>query len=229
AGADRGLRVPVAVSVQKDGKYFDELIEMNELLKKRIRLLEDTKWLQSEIARKQNSWEKKHPELDYPSYILKKKRHHDAIWGKIRRIDREIARQVASRLVWFCEEHEVKTIVFENLKNFSAPPGFKNLSWSLSANLFSKILETVRYMRRSIGHSYGGIWAVSPAWTSQTCHQCGEIGIRVADELSTSEIRTGEFFYCKECSEHFHADVNASRNIIHVQQKMSSAVPGRLA
>ena len=61
AGADRGLRVPVAVSVQKDGKYFDELIEMNELLKKRIRLLEDTKWLQSEIARKQNSWERNIP------------------------------------------------------------------------------------------------------------------------------------------------------------------------
>ncbi|TET07555.1 MAG: hypothetical protein E3J86_12685 [Candidatus Thorarchaeota archaeon] len=85
-------------------------------------------------------------------------------------------------------------------------------------------------MRRSMGHNYGGVWTVSPAWTSQTCHQCGEIGIRVSDETATSEMKRGEFFYCAECDEHFHADINASRNIIHVQQKkMSSAVPGRSA
>jgi transposase/DNA-binding transcriptional ArsR family regulator len=229
AGADRGLRVPVAVSVQKNEQYVDELIEMDQLLKKRIVLLEETKWLQSDIGKKRNNWKNKRPNSQYPSHILKKIRHHDAVWDRIRRIDREIARQVASRLVWFCEEHEVKTVVFENLKNFSAPSGLNNLSWNLSANLFSKIFETVRYMRRSIGHSYGGVWAVSPAWTSQTCHQCGEIGIRVTSELSTSEMKTGEFFYCQKCGEHFHADVNASRNIIHVQKKVSSAVPGRSA
>jgi transposase len=229
AGADRGLRVPIAVSVQKDETYVDELIEMNQLLKKRIQLLEDTKWLQSKMVRMQNNWEKKHTDLSHPSHLLKKRRQFDAVWDRIRRIDREIARQVASRLVWFCEEHEVKTIVFENLKNFSAPSGLSNLSWRLSANLFSKVFETVRYMRRSIGHSYGGVWAVSPALTSQTCHQCGEIGIRVANELSTTEMRAGEFFYCEKCDEHFHADINASRNIIHVQKKVSSAVPGRSA
>lgn len=229
AGADRGLRVPIAVSVQKGNSYVDELIVMSELLKKRGRLLEDTKWLQSEITRKKSNWDKKHSEVPYPFHILKKVGHHDAVWGKIRRIDKEIARQVASRLVWFCEEHEVKTVAFENLKNYSAPPGLKHLSWNLSANLFSKVLEAVRYMRRSIGHNYGGVWTVSPAMTSQTCHQCGEIGIRVADEISTSEMRGGEFFYCGRCDEHFHADVNAARNIIHVQSKVSSAVPGRSA
>lgn len=165
--------------------------------------------------------------IGYPSHLLKKKRHHDAVWARIRRIDREIARQVASRLVWFCEEHEVKTVVFENLKNFSAPSGFKNLSWSLSANLFSRVLDTVRYMRRTIGHNYGGVWTVSPAFTSQTCHQCGERGIRVGSETSTFEVKGGEFFYCEECDEHFHADVNAARNIIHVQQ--SSVVSGRIS
>jgi transposase len=229
AGADRGLRIPIAASVLNEDGYVDELIEMDALLKKRLRLFEDTKWLQSEFARREHNWQKKHPGSPPPSHILKKQRHHDAVWVRIRRIDREIARQVASRLVWFCEEQEVKTIVFENLKNFSAPSGFKGLSWSLSANLFSRVLETVRYMRQSMGHKHGGVWTVSPAWTSQTCHQCGEIGIRVPDETSTTELKTGEFFYCEQCNEHFHADVNASRNIIHVQNKVSSAVPGRSA
>jgi transposase len=225
AGVDRGLRVPVAVSIKKDEQYVDELFEMDRLLKKRIVLLEDTKRLQSYIRKKQDNWKIKHPNSPYPSPILKKMRHHDAIWGRIRRIDREIARQVASRLVWFCEEHEVRTIIFENLKNFSPPSGFSNLSWNLSANLFSKIFETVRYMRRSIGHNYGGVWAVNPALTSQTCHQCGERGIRVAFDGSTTEMKSGEFFYCSKCDMHFHADINAARNIIHVQQ--SSVVPGR--
>jgi len=193
------------------------------------KLHENTKWLQAEIAQKENNWQRKHPNTPFPSHFLKKQRLHDAIWARIRRIDREISRQVASRLVWFCEEHEVKTIIFENLKNYSAPSGFKSLSWSLSANLFSRVLEAVRYMRQSIGHKHGGVWTVSPAWTSQTCHQCGEIGIRVPDEVSTTELKTGEFFYCARCDEHFHADINASRNIIHVQKKVSSAVPGRSA
>ena len=58
----------------------------------------------------------------------------------------------------------------------------------------------------------------------------GEMMLKIVDEISTSEMKRGEFFYCVECDEHFHADINASRNIIHVQQKkMSSAVPRRSA
>ncbi|MHA1286974.1 MAG: zinc ribbon domain-containing protein [Candidatus Thorarchaeota archaeon] len=46
-----------------------------------------------------------------------------------------------------------------------------------------------------------------------------------ADETSTTERKGGEYFNCSKCKEHFHADINAARNIIHVQD--SSAVPGR--
>jgi putative transposase len=68
---------------------------------------------------------------------------------------------------------------------------------------------------------------VNPKYTSQTCHQCGERGIRVEDETSIIEKKGGEYFYCLSCDEHFHADINAARNIIHVQDKKSSVVPGR--
>jgi hypothetical protein len=37
----------------------------------------------------------------------------------------------------------------------------------------------------------------------------------------------GEFFHCSDCNEHFHADVNAARNIMYVNQPKPSAVPGR--
>ncbi|MHA1614098.1 MAG: zinc ribbon domain-containing protein [Candidatus Thorarchaeota archaeon] len=85
-------------------------------------------------------------------------------------------------------------------------------------------MDTVRYMRESLGHSKYSVWTINPRYTSQTCHQCGERGVRVVDETSTTERNGGEYFYCSECEEHFHADINAARNIIHVQD--SSAVPG---
>ncbi|MHA2602269.1 MAG: zinc ribbon domain-containing protein [Candidatus Thorarchaeota archaeon SMTZ1-83] len=101
-------------------------------------------------------------------------------------------------------------------------------SWNLSTNLWGKMLEGVRYRREALGHRNGGIWLVNPAWTSQTCHVCGERGIRVEGETSTAEKRGGEYFHCPKCDEYFHADVNAARNIMYVQQPIKpSAVSGR--
>jgi transposase len=133
----------------------------------------------------------------------------------------------AVHIGWFCERHSVKTLCLENLKNYQPPKGYGTHSWRLSSNLWSKVLDTIRYMRQTLGHRYGGIWTVSPAWTSQTCHVCGERGIRVENQDSKLECRGGEYFYCEQCGQHYHADVNAARNIIHVEKTTSSAVPGR--
>ena len=53
--------------------------------------------------------------------------------------------------------------------------------------------------------------------------------VRVEDETSTIEGKGGENFHYSKCDEHFHADVNATRNIMHVQQLKPSAIPGLLA
>jgi transposase len=68
---------------------------------------------------------------------------------------------------------------------------------------------------------------VSPAWTSQKCHVCGEKGLRVETQDSTTERRAGEFFYCPHCGEQIHADVNAARNILDSHTEQPSAVAGR--
>jgi transposase len=148
----------------------------------------------------------------YPAPILK------------RRLDREIACHVASQTVWFSEEHRVKRLFLEDLRSFQGHAGPKDLSYNLSSNLWGKIIDTVRYMRESLGHSKYSVWTVNPRYTPQTCHVCGVRGVRVKDETSTTEKKGGEFFYCEKCEEHFHADINAARNIIHVQN--SSVVPG---
>jgi len=223
AGVDRGVRVPVTLSVQEDDKYVDELLRMEQLLEKRERLRKHASVLSSEVDRRKNNWEKKRPGLSHPGSLFKKERHRDAVWQKVCRLDREISRLVASRTVWFCEEHNVKTVYFEDLRNYQPTPGHGDLSWRLSSNLWGKIIETVRYMRESLGHNQYSVWTVNPRYTSQTCHECGEKGIRVDGPDSTTEKKGGEYFYCQLCSSHIHADINAARNMIQT----SSAVPGR--
>ena len=225
AGADRGIRVPVALSVLNEGQYEDKLVSFNHLVDKRERLRKQAYALNSQIDRKRNNWEKKR-KGSLPTVVLRKKRHLDALWRKIRRLDREIARQVASETVWWCEQHNVRTLYFEDLRSYQAPGGWGDLSWSLSSNLWGKIFYTVRYMREALGHRYGGLWSVNPYHTSKRCHVCGKMGIRVKSECSTTEKKGGEYFYCSHCQTHMHADLNAARNIIHVQSR-SSAVPGR--
>ncbi len=228
AGADRGLRVPVALSVEKDTKFVDLLISVEPLIAKRMLLRKNASVLQSKVDKRKSNWEQKRPSQKYPQSLSRKLKHFNATWDKIRRLDREIARIIAAKTVWFCEEHDVKKLFFEDLRGFQGHAGSKDLSWSLNANLWGKIIETVRYMRESLGHSKYSVWTVNPRYTSQTCHVCGERGFRVNDESSKTKRKGGEFFYCTKCDVHHHADINAARNIIHVQSK-SSVVPGRTA
>jgi transposase len=50
--------------------------------------------------------------------------------------------------------------------------------------------------------------------------------MRVEGKTSTTEKKGGEYFYCEKCDEHFHADVNAARNIMDVKKIKPSVVPG---
>lgn len=229
AGADRGLRVPVALSVEKDTEFVDLFISVDSLMRKRMTLRRKASVLQSEVDRRKNNWKKKHSGQAYPRFLFRKMRHLEATWRKLRRLDHEIARIIASKTVWFCEQHRVKRMFFEDLRSFRAHAGSRDLSWNLSSNLWGKVIETVRYMRESLGHSPYSVWTVNPRYTSQTCHFCGERGVRVEDERSTAERRGGEYFYCSICDEHSYADINAAGNIIYVQDRASSVVPGRTA
>jgi hypothetical protein len=100
-----------------------------------------------------------------------------------------------------------------------------DLSWRLSTNLWRRIIDTVTYMRESLGHSPYSVWTVNPAYTSPTCHVCRQKGIRVDNCSSKVQQKGGEYFYCPNCDSNIHADINAARNIIHIQSP--SAVPRR--
>ncbi len=229
AGVDRGLRHPIVLSVKNGGDSYDETkIGRDELYKKRIVLRERTRVLMSQITRRRNNWEKKRAMVPPPSFILKKERELEAVWAKVRRIDREISHQLAAETVWFCEHRGVKTIYFEDLRYFQPKGGYRTHIWNLSTNLWGQIIEGVRYRRTALGHEYGGVWTVNPALTSQKCSTCGERGIRVKEHDSTKEENGGEYFYCPSCESRLHADMNAARNILKIPSK-PIAVDGRNA
>jgi transposase len=226
AGVDRGIRYPVVVSVEKDdGTYDDKFIEFIELFERRKRLREHARQLRSQIDKRRNNWEKKHPGLKAPANILKRECMLTSVWRKVRRLDREISHQVACQTTWFCEKYHVKTVYFEDLRYFQGKGGMHTFSWNLSTNLWGLIIEGVRYRRQAMGHTRG-VWTVNPAWTSQKCSSCGEKGRRVETITDTLETKGGEYFFCPSCQVHLHADINAAHNLIHVQSK-SSVVPGR--
>jgi len=227
AGVDRGIRFPVVLSVRDEhGTYHDRHIGFKNLFTKRERLRQRTRELNSQIDRRKNNWEKKHPGLHAPAYILKKETELASVWRKVRRLDREISHLVASETVWLCEKHMVKTVYFEDLRSFQGKGGMHSYSWRLSTNLWGLMIEGVRYRRQAMGHRRNSVWTVNPAWTSQTCSQCGERGVRVERPDDTEEMRGGEHFFCPHCQMSLHADVNAARNIIKVKHE-ASAVPGR--
>lgn len=231
AGVDRGLRHSMVISVRNgDDCYEETMIGRQVLYEKRERLRQQTRVLMSEVALKRNNWERKHAMQQPPAIVLKKERELESVWRKVRLIDREISHQVSAETVWFCEHHSVKTLYFEDLRSFQGKGGKGRHSWNLSTNLWGMMIEGVRYRRKALGHRNGGIWLVNPAWTSQTCHVCGKLGVRVEDETSTTEKKGGEYFHCSWCEEHFHADLNAARNIMDVQQSCKpTAVGGRTA
>ena len=230
AGVDRGLRYPVVVSIQNhDGSYHEKKIGLDMLYQKRERLRQQARKLTSQVARMHNNWERKHQGLQPPSLISKKEREMESVWRKVRRLDAEISHQVASETTWFCELHGVETIYFENLKTFQGRGGMGTHSWNLSTNLWGRIVAGVMYRRKFLGHKEGGILMVNPAWTSQKCHQCGEMGIRVERSDTRKELQGGEYFYCQSCGLSIHADINAARNILEGQKAMPSAISGRIS
>jgi hypothetical protein len=229
AGVDRGLRNPVVISISNgDGDYEERIIRRRILFIKREKLRQRARQLASQIARRRNNWESKHPGQIAPDSILKRERELGSVWLKVRRLNREISHQVACETVWFCESRKVKTVYFEDLRFFQGAGGMHTHSWNLSTNLWSLMIKGVRYRREALGHYKGGVWMVNPAWTSQICSGCGERGVRVEYPLDTEETKGGEYFFCSHCQMNLHADVNAARNIVKIQME-SSAIPGRTA
>lgn len=122
--------------------------------------------------------------------------------GRERRFATIVNHRISKRLVAKAKgEH--RGIAIEDLKNIRWGMNSKkrNKTFRRRSNSwnFYQLRSFLEYKCKMAGIN---IVAIPPAYTSQTCHECGHIGIR-----------NGKHFCCTHCGNVADADVNAALNI----------------
>ncbi|MFG3689421.1 RNA-guided endonuclease TnpB family protein [Micromonospora sp. NPDC047740] len=127
--------------------------------------------------------------------------------GTVKR-DRQAARHRARvRTEIFTAVHEVvdkaATVIAEDLtKRFT---GRKKLPKNINRRLAAWTKGVTAEALKSVSERRGSAHVpVNAAYTSQTCHRCGDFGRR-----------SGDRFHCTRCGVVWQADVNAAINILH--------------
>lgn len=122
--------------------------------------------------------------------------------GRERRFATIINHRISKQLVAKAKE-EHKGIAVEDLKNIRWGINSKkrNKTFRRRSNSWSfyQLRSFLEYKCKAAGIK---IVAIPPAYTSQTCHECGHIGVR-----------KGKHFHCTHCGNVADADVNAALNI----------------
>lgn len=119
------------------------------------------------------------------------------ISGKEKRRIRHENHVLSKKLVEEAKRHDCGIIRMEQLKEIRCRTKTwnKHLNRMIAGWSFYQLQQFVKYKAAICGIS---VEFVSPQYTSQTCHQCYQLGSR-----------KGERFYCTTCGES-HADVNAA-------------------
>lgn len=122
--------------------------------------------------------------------------------GRERRFATIVNHRISKQLVAKAKE-EHKGIAIEDLKNIRRGMNSKkhNKTFRRRSNSWSfyQLRSFLEYKCKLAGVQ---IVAIPPAYTSQTCHECGHIGIR-----------SGKHFRCTHCGNVADADINAALNI----------------
>lgn len=141
----------------------------------------------------------------HPKYF-QLRREWQRVWRKIQNIHKELARQVATRIVWVAWYHRARTIRFENLSwsqhSRQEVVGYWLATWQV--HWFHG--EIIRRVEEFCARYGGGIQVdlVYAKETSYRCASCGRVGYR-----------TGKIFRCKHCGKQLDSDLNAARNIAY--------------
>ena len=123
--------------------------------------------------------------------------------GKERRRVRHINHETSKAIVAEARRIGASRIVMEDLCHIrDRIQAGKRVRARLHGWAFRQLQTFVEYKARAVGIA---VEYVNPAFTSQTCSNCGSIGERVRHR-----------FVCKKCGLRAHADGNASRNLARI-------------
>ncbi|WP_447973767.1 RNA-guided endonuclease InsQ/TnpB family protein [Nitrospira sp. Kam-Ns4a] len=126
---------------------------------------------------------------------------------------KQINHETSKKIVQAAIEAGVTKIVMEDLTHIrSRIKAGKRVRARLHRWAFRQLQRCVEYKAKVAGIA---VEYVDPAYTSQICSCCGEIGKRIKHR-----------FVCEQCGLRAHADLNASRNLARIG---GTAVPPRAA
>lgn len=132
------------------------------------------------------------------SHSRSARRARRRIWQKNARFSTQEAHKVSKRLA---EDETVKVYVLEDLTGLQQKKAPKPVNKTKRNWAPGKFAEFLEYKCASKGIE---VVYVDPAYTSQTCSECGFVD---------KENRNSAVFRCLECGHRDHADFNASKNI----------------
>lgn len=130
------------------------------------------------------------------------KRHLKKMSGREKRFQKDINHQISKQIVQFAKESD-SAIALEDLRNIQkTAKQRRKYRGTFHRWAFFQLRQFISYKAQMIGIP---IIIVNPAYTSQTCSSCGNLGIR-----------NGIQFFCPFCKFQTDSDYNASINIQRV-------------
>ncbi|NJL70700.1 MAG: IS200/IS605 family element transposase accessory protein TnpB [Candidatus Competibacteraceae bacterium] len=135
---------------------------------------------------------------------LKKLKKLKTIKRRESNITKDLNHKISRKVVNYAKKHRcgIKLEKLEGIRQRTKQA--KSFRYSLNSWAYYQLQQFVEYKAQIAGVP---VVYIEPAYTSQTCHKCGQLGNR-----------SGKAFKCTSCGYASHADGNASWNIAYSEK-----------
>ena len=141
----------------------------------------------------------KHKKIEFGKRRGKDQSKNKVIIDKQRRWQKDTNHKISRQLINHCVQENIDVLCLEKLKGQElSNKKYRKYSWA-----FEELLMFIKQKAMECGIK---VVSVNPAYTSQTCSNCGS--------KRKSNRKTQSLFECDSCGFRANADVNAAKNIL---------------
>ena len=192
-GVDLGEAIPACCALNTNEHIRQMIGDGDNFISKRTQIKEERRKLNRQLSYTAGGHGRK-----------KKLKPMDRFKENERNFAKNYNHQVSKKVVEFAVNNRAKYINLEDLSGFAKDTKDKKKKKILSEWSYYQLQSFIKYKAQRKGIE---VRFVKPAYTSQRCSCCGEIGERDKREFHCINPK------CKKYGEKVHADFNAARNI----------------